>query len=68
MNAHLKQCSRLNNNSFDTILIGDSLIAGLTAYSKIWNKIFKPLKAPNCEIGSDRVQRLLQRAREVWCC
>lgn len=68
MNAHLKQCSRLNNNSFDTILIGDSLIAGLIAYSKIWNKIFKPPKAPNCEIGSDRVQRLLQRARDVWCC
>lgn len=60
MNAHLKQCSRLNNNSFDTILIGDSLIVGLTGYSKIWNKIFKPLKAPNSEIGSDGVQCLLR--------
>ena len=48
MNAHPRHCSRLNNKSFNTILIGDSLIAGLTRYSKVWNKFFKALNAFNC--------------------
>ena len=58
MNTHLKHCSRLNNKSFDTILIGDSLIAGLTRYSKVWNKFFKPLNAFNCGMGFERVQHV----------
>ena len=49
MNTYLKHCSRLNKNC-DTILIGDSLIAGLTCYSKVWNIFLKPLNALNCEI------------------
>ena len=35
MNTHLKHYSRLNNKSFDTLLIGDSLITGLTSKSGI---------------------------------
>ena len=54
MNTHVKHCSRLNDKSFDTILIGDSLIAGLARYSKFWNKFLKPLNAFNCGIGGDR--------------
>ena len=53
MNTHVKHCSRLNDKSFDTILIVDSLIAGLARYSKVWNKFFKPLNAFNCGIGGD---------------
>ena len=65
MNAYLKHCSRLNNKSFDTILIGDSLIAGLIRCSKVWNKFFKPLNAFSCEIGGDRVQHVLWRAHDL---
>ena len=54
MNTHFKHCSRLNE-IFDKILIDDSLIAGLTRYSKVWNKFFKPLNALNRGIGGDRV-------------
>ena len=54
MNTHLKHCSRLNNKSFVTILIGDSLIAGLTRYNKVWNTFFKQLNAFNCGIGGDK--------------
>ena len=43
MKTHHKHSSKLNNKSFDTILIGDSVINGLIHYSKVWNKIFKPL-------------------------
>ena len=55
MNTHLKHCSRLNNKSFDTILIGNSLITGLACYNKVWNKFFKPLNTFNSGIGADRV-------------
>ena len=65
--THLKHCSRLNNKSFDTILIGDFLIAGLTRYSKVWNKFFKPLSALNCGIGGYRVQHVLWRAHHLCC-
>ena len=30
INTHLRHCLRLNNKSFDTTLVNDSLIAGLT--------------------------------------
>ena len=59
MNTHLKRRSRLNNESFDLILIGDFLIAGLTRYSKVWNKFLRPLNAVNCWIEDDRVQHVL---------
>ena len=59
MNTHLKHCSRLNNKSFDTILIGNSLITDLTCYSKVWNKFLKLLNALNCGIGGKRVQHVL---------
>ena len=59
MNTHLKFGSRLNNKRFATILIGDSLIAGLAHCSKVWNKFFKLLNALNCGTGGDRVQHVL---------
>ena len=67
MKPHLKHCSRLNNKSFGTILIGDSLIAGLTLYSKVWNEFFKPLNAFTCRIGGDGVQHVLWRAHDLHC-
>ena len=65
INTHFKHCSRLNNKSFDTILIDDSLIAGLTCYSKVWNKSFKLLNAFNCRIGGNRVQHVLWQVHEL---
>ena len=65
MNTHLKHCSRLDNKSFDTILVGDPFIADLTHYSKVWNKFFKLLNAFNCGIESDRVQHVLWRTHNV---
>ena len=33
MNTNFKHCVRLNNKSFNTIMIGETLVAGLTRYS-----------------------------------
>ena len=49
MNTHLKHCSRLNNKSLDIIVISDSLTAGLTRYSNVWNKFFKLLNLSTVE-------------------
>ena len=53
---HREHCFILKSNSFKSILIGDSLIAGLNRYCKIWNNFFKPIEVLNCDIGGDKVQ------------
>ena len=44
-----------------TLLIGDSIIAGLSRYPEVWKRYFEPLNALNCGIGGDRVQNVLWR-------
>ena len=50
---------------FKSILIGDSLIAGLNCYYKIWNDFFKPINALNCGIGGYKVQNVLWRVQNL---
>ena len=45
--------------NYSTLLIGDSIIAGLSRYSNIWKSYFQPLNDINCGIGGDRVQNIL---------
>ena len=47
------------------ILIGDSIIAGLSRYPQVWNRFFKPWKALNFGIGGDRTQHVLWRATNI---
>ena len=51
--------------NYFTLLIGDSMIAGLSRYSNIWNIYFKPLNAINCGIGGNRVQNILRRCQHL---
>ena len=62
LNFHHNHCSKLAKNTFETILIGDSIIAGLSRYQNVWDKFLKPLKALNCGIGGDKIQHVLWRA------
>ena len=52
---HREHCFLLNSKSFKSILIGESFIAGLHRYCKIWNNFFKPIDALNCGIGGNKV-------------
>ena len=54
--------------NYTTLLIGDSIIAGLSGYSNIWTRYFKPLYAINCGIGGDRVENVLWRCRNLPSC
>ena len=56
---HCEHCFLLNNKSFKSIFIGDSLMTGLLCYCKIWNNFFKPIDVLNCGIGGDKVQNVL---------
>ena len=60
-----EHCFLLNSKSFKSILIGDSLMAGLHRYSKIWNNFFKPIDALNCGIRGDKVQNVLWRVQNL---
>ena len=62
---HREHCFLLNSKSFKSILIGDSFMAGLHRYSKIWNNFFKPIDSLNCDIGGDKVQNALWRVQNL---
>ena len=50
----------LKNQFINTLLLGDSIIADLSRYFKVWQKYVTPLKALNFGIGGERVENVLQ--------
>ena len=46
----------------DTLLLGDSIVAGLSRYPNVWNEYFAPINALNLDIGGDRIKNVLWRA------
>ena len=47
------------NQFKNTLLLGDSVIAGSSRYLKVWQRYFIPLKTLNFEIGGDRVENVI---------
>ena len=58
-NSHNKHCNSVMISNYSTLLISDSIIAGLSHYSNIWKRYFELLNAINCDIGGDRVENIL---------
>ena len=65
LNFHRCHCSSLITSHFKTIIIEDSIAAGLNRYRSIWTKYLEPLKNLNCGIGGDKVQNVLWRAQNL---
>ena len=59
LNFHYDHCSKLAKNIFETIILGDSIVAGLSRYQNVREKFIKPLKALNCGIGGDIIKHVL---------
>ena len=59
LNSHNKRCNSMIIGNYSTLLIVDSIIAGLSRNSNIWKRYFKPLYAINCGIDGDRVENIL---------
>ena len=61
LNFHHNHYSKLAKYTFETVLIGDSMVAGLSQYQNVWDKFLKPLKALKCGAGGNRIEHVL------WC-
>ena len=57
-------CFQVKQENINSIIIGDSIVAGLTRYTNIWNNIFSN-SFINLGISGDRVENVLWRAREI---
>ena len=62
LHFHYDHCSKLAKNTFETTLIGDWIVAGLSQYQNVRDNFLKPLKALNCGVGGGRIQHVLWRA------
>ena len=65
LNFHRHHCSSLITNRFNTIIMRDSIAAGLNKYGSVCTKYLKPLRTLNCGIGGDRVQNVLWQAQNL---
>ena len=57
-------CSMIKDAKPNALLLGDSIVAGLSRYPNVWNKYFAPINMLNLSIGGDRVESALWRAIE----
>ena len=62
LNFRHNHCFKLAKNTFEIILIGDSIVAGLSWYQNVWDKFLKSLNALNCGVGGDKIQHVFWRA------
>ena len=53
------------NSKTILVLIGDSIVAGLSCYTNIWQTFFKTFHTLNYGIGGDRTQHVLWRAENA---
>ena len=51
--------------SASVVLIGDSIIIGLSKYPKVWNTYFAPFNTLCLGLGGDRTQHVLWRAEKI---
>ena len=62
---HQKHAALAISSKSEIILMGDSIIAGLSRYHNVWRKHFNPIRALNFGIGGDRTQHVLWRAENL---
>ena len=60
--CHRNHCLTMKVTNPNTLLLGDSIMAGLARYQIVWKKYFVLLNAMNFDIGGDRVENVLWRA------
>ena len=56
LNSHNKHCNSMTVCSYSILLIGDSIIAGLSRCFNIWKRYLKPLNAINAMPSSPNLQ------------
>jgi len=51
--------------SYKILLIGDSLVSGLSRYDRVWQKYFHKRNTLNCGIGGDKCSNVLWRSKHM---
>ena len=64
LKIHQNHCFKVKQENINSIRIGDSIVAGLTCYTNIWNNLFGN-RFINLGISKDRVENVLWRARDI---
>ena len=61
---HYNHRFHVNHDNIDSIIIGDSIVAGLTRYNNVWKNLFGN-GFINLSIRGDRVERVLWGVRDM---
>ena len=61
---HQYHCFQVKQENINSIIIGDSIMAGLTGYTNIWNNLCGN-RFINLGIRGDRLENVLWRARDI---
>ena len=64
LKIHQNHCFQVKQEHINSIIIGDSIMAGLTRYTNIWNSLFDKRFINLC-ISGDRVENVLWQARDI---
>ena len=64
LKIHQNHCFKVKQENINSIIIGDSIVAGLTRYTNIWHNLFGN-RFINLGISGDRVENVLWRARDI---
>ena len=59
--CHRNPCLKMKVTNPNTLLLGDSIIAGLPRYQNVWKKYFVSLNEMNLDIRGDRAKNVLWR-------
>ena len=63
--THEKHNILITRKNPSLLLIGDSIVAGLSRYKTVWDKHFAGYNTINCGIGGDKIQHTLWRAEKL---
>ena len=58
-------CFMIKDSKPNTLLLGGSIVTGLSRYPNVWNEYFAPINALNLGIGGDRVENVLWRTIDL---
>ena len=63
LKIYQNHCFQVKHEKINSIIIGDSIVGGLTRYTTVWNNLFK--RFINLGISGDRLEYVLWRPRDI---
>ena len=64
LEIHYNHCFHVNHDNIDSVMIGDSIVVGLTRYNNVWKNLFGS-GFINLGIRGDRVEHVLWHVKDI---